>query len=131
MLCDLKQLTLQKYNRTSAGIVTKSLVVDRDSGKTFVIQYPSFDLMMSDSSLSFRTDWNRLPLSKLIALLNCLLILQSLPQIGLEEATEKLEEIADFYSNRSTKADLPIIPASSIKGKLRAAQIRPPIVLEP
>lgn len=86
---------------------------------------------MSNSSLSFRTDWNHLPNSRLIALLKCLLILQSLPEAALEEAAGELEGIADFYSDRSHQAILPTIPASSIKGKLKALQVRPPIVLEP
>ncbi|MEQ8469521.1 hypothetical protein [Coleofasciculus sp. E1-EBD-02] len=86
---------------------------------------------MSDSSLSFRSDWNRLPLSKLIALLKCLLILQSLPESALEEAAEELQGIADFYSDRFSQANLSTIPASRVKGKLKSAQVRPPIVVEP
>jgi len=109
----------------------KNYVFDRESGKTIVIQYPSFDLMMSDSSLSFRTDWSRLPVSKLVALLKCLLILQSLPESALEEAADDLEKVADFYSDRFPQANLPPIPSSSIKGRLKSARVRPPIVLEP
>jgi hypothetical protein len=85
--------------------------------------------MMSDSSQSFRTSWNHLPLNKLIALLKCLLILQSLPGSALEEAAEELERIADFYSDRFPQANLPTIPSGSIKGKLKSPQVRPPIVL--
>lgn len=124
-------------SQTSTGISPKNFVFDRESGKTLVIQYPSFDLVMSNDlamsnySLSFRTNLERLPFSKLIALLKCLLILQSLPAPALEEAAEELEGIADFYFDRFPQADLPTIPASSIKGKLKPEQVRPPIVLEP
>ncbi|MEH1849086.1 MAG: hypothetical protein V7L25_29970 [Nostoc sp.] len=87
--------------------------------------------MMSDSSVLFRTDWLRLSQDKLIVLLKCLLILQTLPEAALEEAADELEGISRFYSNRLYQTNLPMIPASSIKGKLRATQVRPPIVLEP
>lgn len=87
--------------------------------------------MMSDSSLFFQTEWNRLAPTKLIAVLKCLVYLQSLPEAALEEAADELEKIADFYSNRFPEPNLPTIPASTIKGKLKAAQVRPPIVLEP
>ncbi|MBH8566136.1 hypothetical protein I8748_28935 [Nostoc sp. CENA67] len=86
---------------------------------------------MSNYSLSFKTDWNRLPPSKLIALLKCLRILQSMSEDALEEAAEELQGIADFYRDRFPQANLAAIPASSIKGKLKSAQVRPPIVLEP
>jgi hypothetical protein len=121
----------QRHSQTSSGIAIKNYVFDRESGRPIVIEYPSFDVMMSDSSVSLRTDWRRLPPDKLILLLKCLLIIQVLPEAALEEAAEELEGIARFYSNRLPQANLPIIPASSIKGKLRATQVRPPIVLEP
>ncbi len=85
---------------------------------------------MSESFLSWRTDTDRLPQSKLILLLKCLLILQALPEIALEEAAENLEGIADFYRDRSPQASLPNIPTGTIKGRLKSAQVRPPIVLE-
>lgn len=131
MLCSPKQLIPQKNSQTSAGMATKKIVLDRESGKTLVIQYPFFDLMMSDSSLSFRTDLHRLPQTKLIALLKCLLILQSLPEVALEEAAGELKGIADFYADRAPQESLSILPASAIRGKLISAKIRPPIVLEP
>ena len=120
---------LQRRSQTSTGIATENLVFDRESGRPLVIQYPSFDLMMSDSSLSFRTELRRLAPSKLMALLKCLLILQALPEAALEEAAEELEGINHFYSNRFEQTNLPVIPASSIKGKLRATEVRPAIVL--
>ena len=86
--------------------------------------------MMSDSSLSFRTDWNRLSFNKSISLLKCLLILQSLPESALEEAAEELEKVVDFYSDRFPQVNLPTISSSNIKGKLIPAKVRPPIVLE-
>jgi hypothetical protein len=86
--------------------------------------------MMSGSSVSVRTDWNRLPRPTLSALLKCLFILQSLPESALEEAADELKGISDFYSDRFPPANLPTIPASSIKGKLKSAKVRPPIVLE-
>jgi hypothetical protein len=106
------------------------IIFDRENGKTLVIKYPPFDLMMSDSSLSFKTDLYRLSEIRLIALLKCLLILQSMPEIAVGEAAERLERIAEFYSNRSPQENLPAISASTIKGKLRSVQIRPPIILE-
>lgn len=120
----------QKHNQTSSGIAIKKQIFDRDSGKTIIIQHPLFDVMMSDSSLCFRTDWQRLSPAKLVLLIKCLLIIQSLPEAALEEAAEELEGIADFYSNRLPQPNLATVPASSIKGKLRATQVRPPIVLE-
>jgi hypothetical protein len=86
--------------------------------------------MMSDSSLSLKTDWNRLSPSKLIALLKCLQILQSLPESALEETAKELERVADFYSDYFPQANLPTIPATSIKGKLKSSKVRSPIVLE-
>ncbi len=107
------------------------MVFDRESGKPIIIQHPSFDLMMSSSYLSFRTDSQRLSPDKLILLIKCLLIIQTLPEAALEEAAEELEGISRFYANRLPQVNLPLIPASSIKGKLKATQVRPPIVLEP
>jgi hypothetical protein len=93
------------------------VVFDRESGKAIVIQYPSFPYRLSPD--------------KLMLLLKCLLIIQTLPESALEEASEELEEIYRFYTNRLAQANLPVIPARTIKGKLKATQIRPPIVLEP
>ncbi|CCI01507.1 conserved hypothetical protein [Microcystis aeruginosa PCC 9443] len=92
-----------------------------------------FDLTMSDSdsSLSLTTHWREFPQDKLIALIKCLLILQSLPEDALDESVTQLEDIASFYSNLSPEKIVPVIPASSIRGKLRAIQPVPPIVLEP
>lgn len=86
---------------------------------------------MCDSSLSFRTEWQRFAPDKLMLLVKCLLILQTLPETALEEAYEELKGISRFYANRQPQVNSPMIPASSIKGKLRATQVRPPIVLEP
>lgn len=121
-----------KHSQTSSGIAPNDNVVfDRESGKPIVIQYPSFDLIMSGSSLSFKTNWQGLSPDKLILLLKCLLIIQILPEAGLEEAAEELEEISRFYADRLPQINRPTITASSISGKLRATQVRPPIVLEP
>ncbi len=87
--------------------------------------------MMSGSSLSFRTDSQRWSPDKLILLVKCLLIIQTLPEAALEETAEELEGISCFYANRPPQVNSPLIPASSIKGKLKATQVRPPIVLEP
>lgn len=131
MPCNLNQLTQHKHSQTSSGIALNNVVFDRESGKPIIIQHPSFDLMMSGSSLSFRTDSQRLSPDKLILLIKCLLIIQTLPEAALEEAAEELEGISLFYANRLPQVNLPMIPASSIKGKLKATQVRPPIVLEP
>lgn len=96
-----------------------------------MIQYPSFDLIMSDTSLSFRTDSYRLSPDKLMLFLKCLLIIQNLPEAALEEACEELEGISHFHKNRLPQTSITTIPASSIRGKLRATKVRPPIVLEP
>jgi hypothetical protein len=120
----------QKNSKTSAGLVIENIVFDRESGKALVIQYPYFDLMMYGSALSFRTDSNQFSQSKLVSLLKCLRILQSLSEPVLEEAVESLEVIAEFYADRLSQTSLPAISASTIKGKLRSAQVAPPIVLE-
>lgn len=130
MPCNLNHLN-QKYSQTSSGAALNNVIFDRENGKAIVIQYPSFDLMMSDSSLSFRTDSYRLSPDKLMLLLKCLLLIQTLPEAALEEASEELEGIYRFYSNRLSQVNLPKIPAISIRGKLRSTQVRPPIVLEP
>lgn len=129
-LCNPSQLSQHKHSQTSSGIALENVVLDRESGKPIVIQYPSFDLVMSGSSLSFRTDWQGLSPSNLMLLLKCLVIIQSLPETALQETVEELEGISCFYSNRSPQVNLPMISTNSIKGKLRAAQVRPPIVLE-
>lgn len=85
---------------------------------------------MSESALSFKANWQDLPLDKLILLLKCLLIIQYLPETALEEAAKELEEIFHFYVNRLPQTNLPTTHVSNIKGKLRATQVRPPIVLE-
>lgn len=133
MPCNLNQLNQYQYkhSQTSSSVSLSNVIFDRESGKAIVIQYPSFDLMMSGSSLSFRTDSYRLSPDKWMLLLKCLLIVQTLPEAALEEASEELEGIYRFYSNRLAQANLPVIPASTIKGKLNATQVRPPIVLEP
>ena len=85
---------------------------------------------MSDSSFSFTTDWQSLSPEKLILLLKCLLIIKNLPETALEETVEELENISRFYTNRFPQSSLPVIPANTIKGKLRQMQVRPPIMLE-
>lgn len=131
MPCNPNQLTQHKHSQTSSGIALSNTVFDRESGKPIVIQYPFFDLIMSGSCLSFKTDWQGLSPDKLTLLLKCLLIIQTLPEVALEEAAEELEEIHRFYANRLPQVNLPMIPASSIKGRLRSTEVRPPIVLEP
>lgn len=132
MPCNLSQLSQYQYkhSRTSSG-TTLNVVFDRESGKAIVIQYPSFDLMMSGSSLSLRTDSYRLSPDKLMLLLKCLLIIQTLPEAALKEASEELAGIDRFYKSRLPQANLPMIATSTIRGKLSAPQVRPPIVLEP
>jgi hypothetical protein len=85
---------------------------------------------MSDSSFSFTTDWQSLSPEKLMLLLKCLLIIKNLPETALEETVEELENISRFYANRFPQSNLPVVPASTIKGKLRQMQVRPPIMLE-
>jgi hypothetical protein len=133
MLCSLNQLNQYPYrhNQTSSGIASNHVVLDRESGKALVIEYPAFDLMMSATSLSLKTDAHRLSPDKLMLLLKCLIIIQTLPEAALEEASEELEGIYHFYSDRSKQSNLTAIPASSIRGQLSAMQVRPPIVLEP
>jgi len=118
-------------SQTSTGDFLVHLLIDRKAGRTITGNYPSFDLTMSDSSLSLTTHWREFPQHKLIALIKCLLILQSLPEDALDESVTQLEDIASFYSNLSPEKIVPVIPASSIRGKLRAIQIRQPIILEP
>jgi hypothetical protein len=122
-------LIQHSHSQTSSGIAPD--IRDRESGKPLRIQFPNFDLIMSSASLSFRTDWQTLSPDKLFLLLKCLLIIQSLPETALEEAVEDLEGISRFYLNRLSQVNLPMIPSNSIKGKLRATEVRPPFVLEP
>lgn len=85
--------------------------------------------MMTESSVSFRADILKISSDKLMLLLKCLLILQSLPRNALEEAINELEEIKDFHAERMTSNNLPLISTSKIEGKLSSA-IRPPIIFE-
>ncbi|MDG3496249.1 hypothetical protein FEV09_17020 [Pseudanabaena catenata USMAC16] len=85
---------------------------------------------MSDSSFSLTTDWQSLSPEKLILLLKCLLMIKALPEAALEETVEELESISRFYANRFPQSSLPVIPASTIKGKLKQVQVRPTITLE-
>jgi hypothetical protein len=130
MPCNPNQLTQHRPSQTSSGTASNNVIVDRESGQPIGIQYPSFDWMMSDSSLSFKTDLSRLPQDKFILLLKCLLIIQSLPEAALEEAYEELESISRFYANCLPQVNIPTIPTSNIRGKLKATQVRPPIVLD-
>lgn len=130
MPCSLNQLN-RKYSQTSSGTALSNVIRDRESGKAIVIQYPSFDLMMSDSSLSFQTDSYRLSPNKLTLLLKCLLIIQTLQEAAIKEASEELDGIYCFYMNRLSQVNLPTIPVSSLRGRLGSTQVRPPIVLEP
>jgi hypothetical protein len=130
MPCNPSQLTQYQLNQTSADIVGNNVIVDRVSGKPFIIQNPFFDLMLSGSTLSFVTDSQRISNDKLVLILKCLLIIQTLPEAALEETAHELEGIYHFYKDRQTQINLPEIPSSKIKGKLKAMQVRPPIVLE-
>lgn len=87
--------------------------------------------MLSGSFLSFRTDSCDLSPDKLALLIKCLLMIQALPEVALEEALDELEGIHRFYINRRPHANATMIPASTIRGTLDAKQVRPPIVLEP
>lgn len=130
--CNLHQLVRSKNSETSMGNIKLQFVIDRETGKTITGQSPSFDFTMSSSSLSLKANWQEeLPQNKLIAMIKCLSIIQFLSQEALEEAAIQLKEIAEFYSDRDPQTILPVIPASSIRGLLRATEVRPPIVFEP
>ncbi len=85
---------------------------------------------MSDSTLSFATSWQNISQHKLVLLLRCLLIIQALPEVALEEASGELEGIFNFHASRLNQTVSPKISSGSIKGKLKAIQVRPPITLE-
>ncbi len=84
---------------------------------------------MTESSVSFRADLLKVSSDKLMLLLKCLLILQSLPRNALEEAINELEEIKIFHAEKMTSHNLPLIGTSKIKGKL-SSTARPPIIFE-
>jgi hypothetical protein len=121
-------LTIQDRSRTSTGLSTHSLV-DRDSGRTVVIQYPSFDLKMSASSLYFKADWSHWSAEKMAILLKYLLVFQSLPEAALEEAVGELEKVVEFHTDRVPQAQLPA-KVTRITGRIASIEVRPPIVLE-
>jgi len=62
--------------------------------------------------------------------LKCQEILKNLPDVALLDAYEELSSISFWYAMSGLRVDS-TSPASSIKGKLRATETRPPIVLEP
>jgi hypothetical protein len=129
MPCNPNRLTWHKPSQTSSGITSNTLL-DREGGSYTVVQHPSFDLVLSETSVSFRTDLYRLTPDRLMLWLKCLLLIQTLSEAALEEASRELEEIARFYMNRMS-GNVSTISTSVVKGKLEKAQIRPHIVLEP
>lgn len=130
MQCNLNPLTQYRNNQTSSGMAINNEIFDRESGQSILIQNPCFDLMISGSSLSFRTDSYRLSPDQLILLLKCLLIIQNLSESALEEASEALEAIAQFYSDRFPSINMSTISPHRIRGNLITTQVRPPLVLD-
>jgi len=107
------------------------VVLDRESGKEWIIENPLPELSeLTDYYFFFRTNYDSDSIAKLNQLLQCLWILQSLPESALDEATSTLKLIADFYLEYSPQANLHTISPKQVKGKLRATKLRPPIVLE-
>ncbi|WP_411728634.1 hypothetical protein [Methyloglobulus sp.] len=125
------QLMQEKIKESTLGFAINNTAIDRESGKTYVIQYPSFGLAMSAPSLSVRLNRHDLSADNSIQLIKCLLIIQSLPEAAFEETADELEGIYHFYKDRQTQINLPKPPAKKIKGKLRAKQVRPAFILEP
>lgn len=135
MPCNLNQLRQYSYRKTSSGIAHNKVICDRETGKLIRIEFPSFDVFMSDSSLSLRTDLSSMSPDKLILWLKCLLIIQALLELpesalALQEASEELEGIFRFYQNRLPQDNLSVITSNKIKSKLRATEIRPAFTLE-
>lgn len=128
MQCSPNQL-IRRLNQTSSGMNSNNAVLDRDTGKSIVIHYPSSERIF-DQFISDKKDGESLYADKLAQLLKCLFIIASLPEDALEEAVEELEGISRFHVNRFPSNDLPVIASSTIKGKLGTAKVRPPIVLE-
>lgn len=130
MPCSPSQLNQYQLNQTSAEIIGNNVIVDRVSGKPFIIQNPFFDLMLSGSTLSFVTDSQRISNDKLVLILKCLLIIQALPEAAIDETANELNSIYNFYKDRQTHLSLAKPPAKKIKGKLRAKKNRPAFILE-
>lgn len=126
--CNLNQLT-QPRNQTSSGISPDNAVFDRESGRPIVI-YHSFDSITSDPLLPFGSERQSLSPEKLVLLLKCMLIIRDLPKAALKETAEELDGIYHFHINRRSQSNLSTISASTIQGKLGAAQVRQPIVLD-
>jgi hypothetical protein len=117
------QLKQDKFEQTSSGVNLNDLAFDRESGKTFIIHYPSFGLVMSGASLPVRLDRPGLSRDNLIKLAKCLIILQFLPEEALEETTGQLEGIYRFYKDREAQIGLPKPSVNKIKGKLQSKQV--------
>jgi hypothetical protein len=118
-----------EHSRTSTTGLSTNSFVDRDGGRTVIIQYPSFDLKMSAYSLSFNADWNYWSAEKMAILLKYLLVFQSLPEAALEEAVDELEKVVEFHSDRVPQSQL-TAKATRIVGRIDSTQVRSPIVLE-
>ncbi|WP_017303493.1 hypothetical protein [Spirulina subsalsa] len=105
------------------------VIQDRQSGHQIIIEYPVSSLTMDGFSLSIPTD----PLSGLSnqykLLIQCLIILQFLPEKALEEAAQELAEIYKF-SLSCEPADQPTKGVQTVTGTLREPQTRPSIVLD-
>lgn len=69
--------------------------------------------------------------NKILLLLKCFMLIQDLPEEALKESLETLEEISEFYAERSTQNSLPTSQDTKIIGKITSTEVRSPIVLEP
>ena len=110
---------------------SNNAVRDRETGESIVIHHPySSSGRTSNLFAPFANDGESLSSHRMALLIKCLLVIASLPEEALEEATEELEGISRFYVNRFPSNERPAIASSTIKVKLGTAKVRPPIVLE-
>ena len=113
-------------NSTNKATITVRRLYDETHDATPFPQLEGTDL----SKLSFKVEFHYQPSPQLFNFLKCMLLLSVLSPEALEEAAQELENIREFYSNRSTEPVQTSLPPQVVKGKIISTQTRPPLVLD-
>lgn len=86
---------------TPTCVAREAFLLDRESKDELSIRY--LDLMRSDFSISFRTTLKQVTQRRLVEIVKCFLILQSLSEEELEKATTELKKILLSSSQYSSE----------------------------
>ena len=129
MPCDLNQFTQDHHSQTSSGI-SSNVIVDRDSGQLIEIQQSSFNLRMSEESLPFTTSRQTLSQSKVALLIKCLIIIQALSEVALEETSMKFDRVFGSYNNYPSQPVSPKIPENIVQIELETLKTESSRIVE-